>query len=125
VIPVNAGKEQVKRDSKGRFPKGVSGNPNGQPKGKRIHAFLEIEKAIEDFKEKNGMGYWEAATLIAMKLAKENGNTTLLCKIMDKFIPSIIEGTGENGEFKVQVEISDENKVTQEPGNRISEYLEI
>ena len=43
--------QEVKRDSKGRFPKGVCGNPNGRPKGikSRLNQLREgLLNAIED-----------------------------------------------------------------------------
>ena len=93
--PVETGeKQEIKRDALGRFPKGVSGNPNGAPKGQRKTALLEIEEAIEEFRETHGVSYWKAATMIAMKQAKEDGNTTLLGKILDKFVPSKVVGEG-------------------------------
>lgn len=42
-----------------------------------------------------------------------------------KKIPQKVEGGGENGEFVLKVEISNENQVTPQSGNRISEYLEV
>lgn len=36
-----------------------------------------------------------------------------------------LEGPGENGEFLVTVEISNEDQATSEPRNRISQYIEI
>ena len=92
-LPVQAGDqtgETPLRDAKGRFPKGVSGNPNGAPKGQRRSALKEIEEAVEAYKVQNGKSYWAAATEIAMEQAKL-GNTTLLGKILDKFVPSILE----------------------------------
>lgn len=79
-----------KRDEKGRFLKGVSGNPGGNPYARK-NALTEIAEAVDEFREQNGMSYWKAATLLALKLAKEDGNTTLLCKILDKFVANKIE----------------------------------
>lgn len=91
---------QAKRDSKGHFLKGVSGNPGGNPNARRT-AINEIAAAIEAYRDENGKTYWEAATEIAMKLAKEDGNVSLLCKIMDKFIPTKIESQEENSVEKI------------------------
>lgn len=38
---------------------------------------------------------------------------------------TLVEGTGDNGEFVVKVEISNENQSPQQSGNRISEYVKI
>ncbi len=83
---------QALRDEKGRFVKGASGNPGGGPKGKRT-ALMEIELAVEAYQKANGLSYWQAATTLAMKLAHE-GNTSLLCRILDKFVPTKIEADG-------------------------------
>jgi hypothetical protein len=83
------GGKQVLRDEGGRFVKGVSGNPSGSPKGRRT-ALVEIEEAIEEFQRTEGVSYWHAATVLAMKLA-EKGNATLLAKLIDKFLPSKFE----------------------------------
>jgi len=42
-----------------------------------------------------------------------------------KQVPNKVEGPGENGEFKLIIEISDENKTSQSAGGRISQYVEI
>lgn len=42
-----------------------------------------------------------------------------------KRIPQKLEGSGENGEFKLVIEIVDENKIASGPGNRISQYIEV
>lgn len=92
-------KSQELRDEKGRFLPGVSGNPTGKSPGWN-KAIRDIEATIEEFENEKGISYWKAATLIAMKLA-DKGNTTLLGKILDKFVGSKIEidgkreGTGE------------------------------
>lgn len=98
--------KQEKRDNKGRFVKGVSGNPGGGPKGRRT-ALVEIEQAIEEFKKDHGISYWKAATILAMKLAKEDGNTHLLSKIMDKFIPSKIESDLPLQSVTIKIEKAD------------------
>lgn len=87
-------KPPIVRDALGRFPKGVSGCPQGPGKGYHKAPFKEMQEAVEEFKNEHGMSYWKAATIIAMKLAKR-GNTTLLCKILDKFIPTKMEHTIE------------------------------
>ena len=72
---------------KGQFKKGQSGNPGGGPKGRRT-ALVEMDEAIREFQKEHGINYWKATTILAMKLAREDKNTTLLCKVMDKFLPS-------------------------------------
>lgn len=42
-----------------------------------------------------------------------------------KQIPNKLEGGGENGEFILKVEISNENNSSQEPRNRIGEFVAV
>lgn len=46
-------------------------------------------------------------------------------QVQIKQIPTTFGGNGENGEFLVKVEISDADHTTQEPGNRIQEYVKV
>lgn len=78
------------RDDKGRFLKGISGNPKGPGRGYKKVAYREMEDAINSFQEEHGVSYWKAAVLLSMKLARQ-GNTALICKVLDKFVPSKIE----------------------------------
>ena len=82
----------LSRDKKGRFIKGVSGNPLGGPKGKYT-ALQQIQEAIEQLEQEKGVGYWTAAARIAMREANK-GNTTLLGKILDKFVATKQEVSG-------------------------------
>lgn len=96
-MTTNQEKNQGKRDAKGRFLPGLSGNPGGCPQGKN-KALLDIQNAILEFEKEKGISYWKAATLIAMKLANE-GNANLLGKILDKFVPSKLQAEGFGGTF--------------------------
>ena len=101
------------RDAKGRFLPGVSGNPGGSI-GKNKCA-RDIQDAIEEFEREKGISYWKAATLIAMRLA-DKGNTTLLGKILDKFVGSKVEiegieqGAGETRIVIIRPDKTDLNK---------------
>lgn len=44
-------------------------------------------------------------------------------QIQIKSMPTQVNGPGENGEFKLTIEIKDENSPSPQPGNRISEYI--
>jgi hypothetical protein len=90
INPIPSGVTSPARDSKGRFPKGVSGNPSGPKPGYKWSAVKELSNAITEYETEHGVSYWKAAAQIAMDQAKL-GNTTLLGKIMDKFVPSMIE----------------------------------
>jgi hypothetical protein len=44
---------------------------------------------------------------------------------LDQRDEQYLKGPGKNGEFKLTIEIADENKIASEAGNRISQYIEI
>ena len=111
---VKTSKQGIKQDAKGRFLPGHSGNPGGRPSGPS-KALAEIQNAIIEFEKEKGVSYWKAATLIAMKLANE-GNTNLLAKILDKFVPSKI--LNEGGEQQIVYVINNGNTKGRE-GNRV------
>ena len=91
----------VERDLEGKFLPGSVANPGGRPKG-CAKALRDIEQTIQEFEVEKGVSYWKAATLIAIKLA-DKGNTTLLGKILDKFVGSKveIEGIENSGETRI------------------------
>lgn len=54
-------KSSVKRTPSGKFPKGVSGNPKGRPKGSgHKYSVTELETAIEVVEEKKGETFLQA-----------------------------------------------------------------
>lgn len=106
----------VKRDEHGRFIDGSVANPGGRPKG-CAKALQDIQSAVEEFEREKGVSYWKAATLIAMKLANE-GNTSLLAKILDKFVSSKIDMKGEGFGSETRILIIRPEK-KEEVGSRI------
>ena len=88
--PVIDGPQKVLRDAKGRIVKGARLNPKGH-KGPRQWNTQAITEAIYKVK---GEKAFEFITRQAFHLLKK-GNTTLLCKILDKIVPSKIENKGE------------------------------
>ena len=86
----------ARRDKSGRFLKGVSGNPGGAPRGRRT-ALQDLERSVKKYQREHGIPYWEAVGDIAIRLAQEKGNATLLVRVMDKFLPSLekVEATIE------------------------------
>lgn len=71
-----------KRDSQGRFKKGVSGNPEGRPKGARHVSTVAALNLIE--------GETEAITRKAIEMALE-GDTTALRLCMERLVPAAKE----------------------------------
>lgn len=71
---------------------------------------------------------WKA---IDWALSDSNADANIKLKaaefILKRLYPekTIISGAGENGEFKVTIEIADENNITPESRNRISQYLTV
>ncbi len=67
-IPV---KQEIIRDAKGRFPKGISGNPNGRPKGQSLKEFWRIRLA--DMEEKQKLQFTKEITKeMIWKMAEGN-----------------------------------------------------
>jgi hypothetical protein len=80
------------------FPKGVSGNPNGRPKGPTVWTeFLKLLKT----KDENGNTNAKAVALSLLRECKERGNPVLLKEIIERQegkIPQAMEHSGPNGE---------------------------
>lgn len=74
--PVKAGKN---RDKNGRFIKGVSGNPNGRPKGP-IH-IKELEEAILRAEKAKDKGFLDRV------IERAYVNDAVLLAVLKKFIP--------------------------------------
>lgn len=79
-----AAKKEVIRDAKGRFPKGVSGNPKGRPlgaKGRIVKAKQELETLLrEDIVNAEQIrGIW-----LSMVAEAQNGNVSAAKLILDK-----------------------------------------
>ena len=87
---VNSGKSQesglVRRDDRGRFPAGVSGNLKGGPKGPK-RAVAQLYKAIEKFKREEGVDFYHAALKLGWDLAK-SGKTSLLETLIGRALPA-------------------------------------
>ena len=106
------------------FEKGKSGNPKGRTKGSVNHK-LALKNLLEEVFEENRA---KAKSLI-QGMFNDPRDFRRLCELKAQFeikeMPNKLEGSGEDGAFKVIVEIADENNPSQESGNRISQYLEI
>ena len=66
------------RDNRGRFKKGVSGNPGGRPSFASINNLI---KALEKEGHKRGQDFWD------MVAKKANNNPQILIAILKKILP--------------------------------------
>jgi hypothetical protein len=101
--PENTGEKQA-RDEKGRFLEGVSGNPEGKPKGSKNQLTL-LEEALIEEAEKSGKTYWQ-------KLAEWCFiNPKVAVAILKKFIPdkSSMEVSGESGPIEFIIRKAESN----------------
>lgn len=106
------------------FQKGKSGNPAGRPLGS-VSYKVELKNALEEvFKENPGKIRSKLRSML-----KNNKEFRWLCDLKSQYeikqLPSRIEG-----ELEKQVEVivkieKNENQVTPESGNRISQFVEI
>ena len=64
MIPDSRHKQEMVRDDKGRFVKGVSGNPKGRSPKEREERYYEIAMSAVTFKD------WEEIISTAVKQAK-------------------------------------------------------
>lgn len=81
------------RDEKGRFPKGVTGNPKGRPKKERERRFLEITQETVTFDD------WREIIIKTKEQAKRGDPVAR--KFLAEYLigPPVQKGelTGENG----------------------------
>lgn len=85
--PENAGKKQeIVRDEKGRFPKGVSGNPDGKPPG-TPNFKTDFDTAVKEIAELNNITESEAKQVLIKKAYAEakGGNFPYYKDIMDRY----------------------------------------
>ena len=117
------GLSDVRRDVKGRFPVGVSGNLKGGPKGPK-RAVAQLYKAIERFKREEGMDFWSAALKLGWQLAQK-GKTSLLETVISKALPQVqqIEAdvTGRSVTVMGQVVLTDGKELAFDVGQEQQE----
>lgn len=70
-----------KRDEKGRYLEGVSGNPEGRPKGAGISITTEIKRKLNEVNPKHKATYLQLFIQRIMKKAIEDGDTRIIKEI--------------------------------------------
>lgn len=86
------------------------------------HGFKNVLGARKLTKDERELG--EIEDLYWLRVAFERV-LTFAEEYQLKQVPTKIEGTGDDGAFKLTIEIVNENKITPEAGNRISEFVEV
>lgn len=93
------GKKQEKRDEKGRFIPGVSGNPGGKPQGIK-HVSTVLREMLDQLVEGMDITHREALAKKIYRMSLIEGNTQMIKEIMDRtegkvteIIKSEISGT--------------------------------
>jgi hypothetical protein len=101
---------------KGKFVKGVSGNPKGRVKGSRNHITvmrLETEEALRDFLQPKAKKILAKAVSMALE-----GNEKMLAVLLDKMLSTLRnEDVGEMAPTEVKVQI---NNLTSTHRDRVA-----
>lgn len=109
---INAEKTAENQRVIGRpFPKGVSGNPNGRPKGSGLSITTEIKKKLEECPDGQKATYLQLLINRILKQAIQDGDQQMITKIwnyVDGMPKQSTELTGKDGE-KVTFIIKREN----------------
>lgn len=85
------------------FPKGVSGNPGGRPKG-TVSITKHLRAALEAQDEKKAIMLAEAIILQAAK-----GNGVALKQVLDRIDGPVVEESNTNGSLTIRVVRSSDN----------------
>lgn len=106
-MPESTGKEQEKRDEKGRFKPGVSGNPQGRPAG-ALNFATEFKKALKKLANANNVKEEELELQIlqmAIKKARD-GDFNFYRDTMDRVYGKPVQRNEHSGPDGKPVEIS-------------------
>ena len=107
-------KSDMVRNDKGQFIKGISGNPNGRPKGSR-NRIVEQKLALEEAVRDNVSPRHIRALLKKMYDLAMAGDTAAGKFILDKFISNAkVEEASDNEDSKIQIVVKNATfKVTE------------
>ena len=105
------------------FEKGKSGNPYGRRKG-AVSQKLALKNLLEEVFTENR----PKAKKMLVAMLNDKVQFRKLCELKSEFEikEMITKIEGElSGDFKLTIEIANENQATPEAGNRISQYIEV
>lgn len=120
--PENTGEIQVKRDKKGRFIKGESGNLKGKPIGAKSFSTL-MDDLVEKIAKENNLSSLEVWQVLIKRGYSEakNGNYLFYRDILDRYYGKPVETfrSDKDHPFIIQIgkEIAEKNELTSQPSD--------
>lgn len=96
----------VIRTQEGTFAPGVSGNPNGRPKGKK-NELTELQQDLEVAVRKSLTSERVVGIINKLATMAEEGNVKAAKLLLDKFIPNAAPSTSEEADrpsFVIRIE---------------------
>ena len=104
--PEIVGKKQGKRDKKGRFVKGVSGNPKGKLPG-TVSITTEIKRKLAEVPKGQRMSYLDVLVKGIIAKAVAEGDERMI-KLIWNYVDGMPRQTHEvEGEIKTKLELDD------------------
>ena len=114
IIPEVAGSKQGIRDEKGRFIEGVSGNPEGRPRGNKNFE-TDFLKAVGKIAETNKITREEAMEVLLRKAYTEanKGQFNFYKDIMDRLYGKVAEKHEVDFKDKTEYEMMTDEELDQ------------
>jgi hypothetical protein len=126
--PKNTGENQATRDEKGRFIKGVSGNPDGKPVGTKSFT-SKVREALQVIAEGRDYSYEEAfikSILHKGIIEKDSAIIKLIWSYLDGLPAQRIDlGNAENMPFKIDMLANSIKKLADDNGENTEENTEV